>query len=111
MNTAWGWPAIESLHFLALAVLLGTVGLFDLRMLGYARDVPLTALHRLVPFGVGAYVVSAMTGAMFFVSAPDQYTFNPAFQLKLACMLLAAINVAIFYSAPVRQLQTLGPGA
>jgi hypothetical protein len=37
MNSKWGWPAIESLHYLALAMLLGTAGLFDLRLLGFAR--------------------------------------------------------------------------
>src|SRR5262245_32909279 len=28
------WPACETLHYLALSVLLGTVGFFDLRVLG-----------------------------------------------------------------------------
>jgi hypothetical protein len=109
MNTAWGWPTTESVHFAALAVLLGTVGVFDLRMLGMAPGIPLSALHRLVPFGVGAYVVSVATGSMFFVAAPDQYAFNPAFQLKLCCMIIAGLNVAAFYSAPVQRLATLGP--
>jgi hypothetical protein len=102
MNTAYGWPAIESLHFVGLAVLLGTVGLFDLRALGVAKGVPMTALHRLVPLGVAAFLANIVTGAMFFVSAPDQYMFNPAFRLKLACMALAGLNVAVFYGAFAR---------
>ena len=105
MNSAWGWPTIESVHFAALAVLLGTVGLFDLRVLGVARAIPMPALHRLVPFGVAAFATNAMTGAMFFVSAPDQYAFNPAFRLKLACMLVAGLNVAVFYGAFARSLR------
>jgi hypothetical protein len=111
MNTAWGWPAIESVHFLALAVLLGTVGLFDLRVLGLAPAIPMPALHRLVPFGVAAFAVNAVTGAMFFVSAPDQYAFNPAFRLKLVCMAIAGLNVLVFYSAFARGLRDTGPGA
>ena len=104
MNTAWGWPAIEIVHFLALAVLLGTVGLFDLRVLGLARAIPMPALHRLVPFGVAAFAVNVVTGTMFFVSAPDQYMFNPAFRLKAACLAIAGLNVAVFYSAFARSL-------
>jgi hypothetical protein len=111
MNTAWGWPAVESVHFLALAVLLGTVGLFDLRVLGLAPGIPMPALHRLVPFGVAAFAVNAATGAMFFVSAPDQYAFNPAFRLKLACMGVAGVNVAVFYSAFARGLRGTDAGA
>lgn len=111
MNTAWGWPAIESLHFVALAVLLGSVGLFDLRVLGLARVIPLPALHRLVPFGVAAFAVNVVTGAMFFMSAPDQYMFNPAFRLKLAAMAVAGLNVAVFYGVLARGLRNAAPGA
>ena len=99
MNTAYGWPAMESLHFIALATLLGAVGLFDLRVLGVAKAIPIPALHRLVPFGVAAFAANIVTGSMFFVSAPDQYMFNPAFRLKVACMAIAGLNVLVFYSA------------
>ena len=109
MNTAWGWPTIESLHFISLALLLGTVGLFDLRMLGVGRGIPLTALHRLVPLGVGAFLANVVTGSMFFVSAPDQYMFNPAFQLKVTSMAIAGINVVVFYWALNRRVTALGP--
>lgn len=110
MNSAWGWPAVESLHFVGLAVLLGSVGLFDLRALGLARAIPLPALHRLVPFGVAAFAVNVLTGMLFFVSAPDQYMFNPAFRLKLACMVIAGFNVLVFYAFFSRGLRAMGAG-
>ena len=46
MHAAWGWPAVESLHFIGLSLLIGTVGLFDLRMMGLAKGIPMSALHR-----------------------------------------------------------------
>lgn len=104
MNTAHGWPAVEVVHVVALSVLLGSVGLFDLRALGLARAVPLPALHRLVPFGVAAFALSALSGFLFLVSAPDQYMFNPAFRLKLAFMGIAGANVAVFYAAFARRV-------
>ena len=48
---------------------------------------------------------------MFFVSAPDQYAFNPAFRLKLLCMAVAGLNVIVFYGAFARSLRDTGPGA
>ena len=102
MNSAWGWPTIESIHFIALSTLLGTVGLFDLRALGVAKQIPMPELHKLIPFGVAAYLVNIVTGSMFFMSAPDQYMFNPAFRLKVACMAIAGLNVVVFYSAFAR---------
>jgi hypothetical protein len=111
MNTAYGWPAVEVIHFMALSVLLGSVGLFDLRVLGLAPAIPMPALHRLVPFGVAAFAVSALTGSLFFMSAPDQYMFNPAFRLKLGCMAIAGLNVAVFYGLFARRLHGTGEGA
>ena len=97
MNSAWGWPSVESLHFIGLSLLIGAVGLYDLRMLGLARGVPMDALHRLIPWGVGGYALNATTGFLFVTSAPDQYLYNPAFQVKLGLMAVAGLNVLFFY--------------
>ena len=98
MNTPWGWPIIESLHFIGLCLLIGTVGVFDLRMLGMAKGIALIDLHKLVPFGVGGYLVNVATGMLFLTTAPDQYIYNPAVQTKLLLMLLAGINMLLFYT-------------
>ena len=42
---------------------------------------------------------------MFLVSAPDQYVFNPAFQLKLLFMLIAGLNVIWFYRATLAEVR------
>lgn len=110
MNTAWGWPTIESIHFVALSVLLGSVGLFDLRVLGVAKQIPMPALHRLIPFGVAAFLVNVITGSMFFMSAPDQYMFNPGFRLKVASMMIAGLNVIVFYAVFARRLRYTAGG-
>ncbi|GIS51033.1 MAG: hypothetical protein Ct9H90mP25_4670 [Gammaproteobacteria bacterium] len=39
MNSPWGWPTAESIHFLGLCLLIGCVGVFDLRMLGIGRGI------------------------------------------------------------------------
>lgn len=107
MNTQWGWPAAETLHFIGLALLLGTVGLFDLRLLGVGRGIPITALHSLVPWGVAGFCLNLITGFMFVVSDPGQYVYNPAFQLKLLAMLVAGINLLLFYALLAKQVRAL----
>ncbi len=97
MGSRWGWPIIESLHFFGLCLLIGTVGLFDLRMLGFVRAIPLGAMHRLVHIGIAGYFLNVITGTMFFTSAPDQYLYNPAFQTKMLFMAGAGVNVLFFY--------------
>jgi len=51
----------------------------------------------LVPFGIAGYCVNVVSGFMFLVSAPDQYLYNPAFQSKLAFMMIAGLNMVLFY--------------
>lgn len=109
MSTPWGWPAAESAHFIGLSLLIGTVGMFDLRMLGLGRGIPLRAMHRLIPWGVAGYGLNVATGLLFLVSAPDQYVHNPAFQVKLALMAIAGANVLAFYRFVFRQVSLVGP--
>src|SRR3954463_7303948 len=47
----WLWPLCETLHFVGMAMLIGIVGLLDLRMLGFVKGVPLRPLQRLLPWG------------------------------------------------------------
>jgi hypothetical protein len=62
MNGRWEWSIAESLHFIGLSLLIGAVGLFDLRLIGIGRQIPFSALHRLIPWGVGGFVLNILTG-------------------------------------------------
>src|SRR5262245_7721809 len=97
MHTRWAWPIAESFHFFGLCLLMGTVGLFDLRLLGFAKRIPLAALHRLIPWGILGYFINVLSGISFFTADPDQYLYNPSFQIKMVFMSLAGINVVLFY--------------
>ncbi|MDD9890951.1 MAG: hypothetical protein OXU66_04260 [Gammaproteobacteria bacterium] len=105
MNSPWGWPTAESIHFLGLCVLIGTVGVFDFRMLGIGQGIEYADLHKLVKFGVAGYLLNVITGTMFLTTAPDQYIYNPAFQTKMLFMLLAGLNMLWFYATTSQQVK------
>lgn len=109
MTSKWGWPTAQVAHFLGLSLLVGTIFMFDLRMLGMAKGIPIGALHRLIPWGVGGFVVNAVTGFMFLTAAPDQYVYNSAFQWKILFLLAAGFNVLLFYSFSFRGARLVGP--
>lgn len=111
MNSKWGWPTCETIHFLGLSMLVGTIGTFDLRLLGIARRIPISALHRLVPWGVLGYIINICTGFLFLTIAPDQYIYNPSFHFKVLFMMLAGVNILVFYSSVFRKVKVLGPDA
>lgn len=107
----WLWPLCETLHFLGLSLLIGTVGFFDLRVLGVAKAIPPGALHRLIPWGIAGFAVNLLTGIVFFSGYPEQYAYNSAFHWKLSFMALAALNAALFYTTAFRDVRTLEAGA
>jgi hypothetical protein len=104
MHTEWAWPAAESLHFIGLSLLVGTVGVFDLRLLGVGRKIPIAALHRLIPWGLAGFAINLSTGALFLMTEPDQYIYNPSFHLKLCFILVAGCNALFFYATSYRRI-------
>jgi hypothetical protein len=110
MHSKWGWPTAQIAHFLGLSLLVGTIFMFDLRMLGVAKRIPIGALHKLIGWGVAGYVVNVVTGFMFVTAAPDQYVYNSAFHLKMLFMALAGLNILVFYAFAYRKARLVGPG-
>jgi hypothetical protein len=111
MHTAWAWPAAESIHFIGLSLLVGTIFLFDLRLLGVGRQIPIRRLHRLVPWGLGGYGCTVGTGLLFLLAEPDQYIYNPAFHFKLLFMAAAGVNALLFYLTTYDDVTAAGAAA
>jgi hypothetical protein len=104
MRTAWAWPIAESLHFIGLTLLVGTIGAFDLRLLGVGRRIPIAAMHRFIPWGIAGFALNACTGLMFLLTDPDQYIYNPSFHFKVLFIIIAGINASAFYLTSYRQI-------
>jgi Family of unknown function (DUF6644) len=111
MQTTWGWPAAESLHFIGLSLLVGTIFVFDLRLLGIGRRIPIGALHRLIPWGLAGFACTFATGMLFLLAEPDQYVYNPSFHFKMLFMLLAGLNASMFYLTSYRRVTADGAPA
>jgi hypothetical protein len=106
----WLWPLCETLHFIGLALLVGVVGLLDLRLLGFVRRLPVAAVHSLIPWGILGFVINLITGLLFFVGAPDQYVANVAWWYKLGFLAVAGINVLYFETRQASRALTIGSG-
>src|SRR3984893_5129601 len=107
----WWWAFLMDLHFLGLVLLIGTVGALDLRILGFAKQMPVEPLHRLVPWGLAGFGINVVTGLLAFIGMPEFYTLDYAFWVKLLAILLLGVNAAAFYLAGVfGGVKDLGPG-
>jgi uncharacterized membrane protein len=107
----WWWAFLMDLHFLGLVLLIGTVGALDLRILGFAKQMPVEPLHRLVPWGLAGFGINVVTGLLAFIGMPEFYTLDYAFWVKLLAILLLGVNAAAFYLTGVfGGVKDLGPG-
>jgi hypothetical protein len=101
----WVWPLGEIIHFTGMALLIGTVGVIDARILGIGKGVPIKALERFAPLGAIGFVMNAVTGFIFVagnpVGGPIEYLTNLSLQLKMLLVLIAGINLLAFYATGI----------
>src|SRR5207245_4441604 len=89
----WVWPTLETLHFVGLSMLFTTVLIVNLRLLGMIKVVPYSAVHQLLPFGMIGFGINLVSGMLFFIGVPAQYTANAVFYWKMVFVLLGGLNV------------------
>jgi hypothetical protein len=102
-DSLWLYPAVETVHLLGLATLVGCAAAFDLRLLGVSRHLPARAVarHLLTCARVG-FAVAAVSGALLFSSDATALAENPAFRWKLALISVAGLNALRFHLGPFR---------
>jgi len=97
-ESIWAYPIIESVHVLTLCLFLGLTVMLDLRLLGVTmiRTPASEAAGRLLPWTIAGFAVMVTTGALLFFAIPVKTYLNVFFRLKVAFLILAGVNVAIF---------------
>ena len=96
-SSPFAYPAANTVHVLALVLLLGGIALVDLRILGVFPGLPLRPLERaLVPIAASGVLILAGSGSILFAADAEALAHNATFQLKLVLIALAVVNVALF---------------
>lgn len=93
------FPWIECAHVLALTLVIGSIAIVDLRLVGLAsRDRGVAQITASVlPITWTAFVFAVTSGALMFISNADAYAHNLYFQVKIALLALAGLNMAVYH--------------
>jgi hypothetical protein len=112
LSHTWIFPVGEALHFMGLALLIGAIGMVDLRKLGFAKKVPFAPLHALAPWGIAGFALNLLTGIMFWFVNPELYALEvPAISFyKLLFIFLAGVNLLVFRLTVYERVMQLGSG-
>jgi len=104
--SGYAFPWFESVHVLAITLVLGSIAVVDLRLLGVASiGRPVEQLIRdVLPITWVAFGVAVFTGGALFASNAVEYARNFPFQMKMLLMLLAGINMLVFHFVTYRSV-------
>jgi hypothetical protein len=93
------FPYVEGAHVLALCLSVGTLMWFDLRLLGAAmRTRPVGEVFEDVrPWMFAGFAIMFSTGALLFAAHATKAYSNNYFRAKLALIMLAGVNAAVYH--------------
>ena len=98
-ESPFGYPLLETSHVACIVVFAGLVIAMDLRLAGLAfNQAPLAQIQqRLLPWQIGTFIPSALTGLLLFSIDPLRYYRNVLFLAKFTFLLLAGLNALAFH--------------
>jgi len=95
----FAYPALEVAHIVGIALLLGNLVLFELRVWGFGQELPVAALARLaLRVSLAGFALIAASGLLMFAGQPAELLANRSFVVKMGMVLLAGLNAALFHA-------------
>jgi hypothetical protein len=94
----WAYPALEALHIVGIALLLGNLVALELRVFGRVQALPVVALARLsLGLAIGGFALAAASGLLMFATQPAELLANRSFLWKMGLLAAAGCNAAWFH--------------
>ena len=91
----WGYPIMLAIHSIGLAMAVGVAVMIDLRVLGFAKNVPLSGFSRLVRYAWAGFIINAASGVLLFMSDAVLLSVNWPFWLKMANVVIGAVTLML----------------
>ena len=94
-ESLWGYPLLETIHAIGMAMLIGALGLINLRVLGYKPELPVIGTRDLLPLAWIGFTLNAISGTLLFTSDAVRFFDSYTFRIKLVLSVLGGINAAL----------------
>jgi hypothetical protein len=90
-TSVFAFPTILAFHTIGMGLVAGLNAAMDLRILGFAPQVPLSELKRFFPFIWIGFWLNAASGVVLLIGYPTKALTNPVFYTKLAFIALGLV--------------------
>jgi len=108
-ESLWGYPLLETIHSVGMAMLIGSLGLINLRVLGVKAELPLLATQQLLPLAWLGFTLNAISGSLLFSSDAVYFFESYTFRIKMVLILLGGLNAALLGQRVFRQAAASAP--
>lgn len=93
------YPLLEVVHIVGIALLVGNLVLFELRVWGFGPELPVQALARLaLRLSLLGFGLIGASGVLMFAGQPADLLANRVFVVKMGLVMLAGLNAAYFHA-------------
>ncbi|HTR38950.1 MAG TPA: DUF6644 family protein [Bryobacteraceae bacterium] len=105
-HSAWQFPLVESVHSLALAVMLWPAAILDLRLLGaIMKRRPVSAVAaQFLPWVWIGFTTMVLSGSILFASEAVKCYDSPFFRVKVVLLVVAGLNALVFHTTVFRDV-------
>ncbi len=102
------FPLLEATHVIGLGLVFGTIAIIDLRLIGLASSQrPFKRVYSdILKWTWAAFALTALTGALMFITNATVYYHNFYFRIKMLLLVLAGINMGVFELTLGRRVDT-----
>lgn len=106
-GSSWLYTFFLCWHFVGFTLLFGGLLVIDLRVLGFAKRIPLDLALKFLPFVFLGFFINLLTGVAFFSFQPSALWVNWAFKTKMILIALAGLNALFFTLVEEKKLKVL----
>jgi hypothetical protein len=108
-ESLWAYPFFETMHTMGMAMLVGSLGLINLRVLGYKPELPILGTQQLLPLAWIGFTLNLISGATLFASDAVTFFGSYTFRIKILLIVLGGINAALLGRRVFREVSAGAP--
>ena len=102
-QSLWLYPVLEIVHIVGIVLVVGGAFLFDFRLLGFSKKIPVADLAtHVLPWSRRGLILVVPSGLLLFSTNAEALGKDPTFWLKMGLLVIAGINVAVFHRITFR---------
>ncbi len=104
-QSLWLYPVLEIVHITGIVLLVGPAIMFDLRLLGFSKNLPVSTLaQHLLGWSRRGLLLIVPSGLLLFITDAATLWYDPMFLLKMLLLVVAGLNALVFHSFTFRSV-------